>query len=936
MGKKLLSAGIALIVMLQIMIPITAVSADSADGVVSNSFNSVTNTATYTEYTESNGGIKYGDGTEIVLSSDSVLLDENNQKSTFNISVSATGWYALKWDYRSIGNGSNNHQISVMVDGEYPFSDLKLIEIPRIWLSGEISVLEDGTQVRGNAVADEAWSSYTLYDDTGLVSDPYMLYLSEGNHTLDIVWQDGALEMRNVMLFAYKGLPTYEEFRKTHKAEYTGEPLELIEAESFVRTNSLSITAASDLSSSKTTPYSYADQLLNVMGGTNWQYTGQRAEWTVNVKEEGFYRFSIRYKQSYKDNMKAYRKLLVNGEVPFAEAVAIPFEYSNTWEYYQSDWAVWLNAGDNTLALEVTAGDAAVIMRDVNDVVQKLNTIYRRILMLTGTTPDSYRDYHLEEELPGIREEFSSVAEQLGELLKNIEKLYSSTSSFSVIKDTQRQLEDMAENIRTVTKSGRLGRFKSNISSLASLGQSLREQPLQIDSFTLSSPNGDYKPKEEGFFARMKHKWLRFIVSFSDEYNIVIGSGNDKSLTIWTSLGRDQLGILKSMTANDFEPKYNIDANIQLVTGSLIQAVLAGKAPDVVLGQTETATINYAMRGALVDLTKFDDFDEVMKRFSDCAGDPFTYQGGVYALPQRQSFQMMFIRDDILAELGLEIPKTWDDFVTKIFPVLQRDNLVVGVGNLNNAGELTGIFLTLLYQYGGSLYSDDLLSSALTTPEALEAFDFAVALYNEYGVPTQYDFLNRFRTGEMPIAIADYSTYNTLQVGAPEISGLWTMVPIPGIKREDGTINNTQLMTFTGSIILDDSKVKDEAWEFIKWWSSADVQRNFGLQQEAILGPSGRYTTANLEALEGLSWSTKQLALLEEQRNVSRALTHVPGSYYIGKSINSATVTSVNDSSLIPREELMYWVDLIDREMKRKQKEFNFTGKTVTSEEGAE
>ena len=932
MKRKLLSASVALVLMLQIMIPITAVSAETAIGEASDSFYGTSNTA-YSTYAEKNGGISYGDGTEILLSADSFILEDTNDSKSFSFNVENDGWYTVNWDYRSLGEGSNNHQVAVMVDGKYPFTDLQLIEIPRMWLSGKISVLDDGTQVRGNAVADETWSSYTIYDNTGLVADPYMIYFSKGTHTVDIKMLDGMLELRNIKLVAYKGLPSYEDYEKEHNVEYNGKPLDLIEAESFVRTNSLSITAASDLSSSLTTPYSYADQLLNVMGGTNWQYTGQRAEWKVNVKEAGLYRITLRYKQSYKDNMKAYRKLLVNGEVPFKEALAIPFKYNNVWDNCQPEWAVWLNEGENTIALEVTAGEAAVIMSDVNDVVQKLNTIYRRILMLTGTTPDSYRDYHLEEEIPGIREEFSAVAKQLGELLKNIENLYSSTSSFSVVKDTQRQLEDMAENIRTVTKSGRLGRFKSNISSLASLGQSLREQPLQIDSITLSSPKGDYTPKKEGFFARMKHKWLRFIVSFSDEYNVVIGSGSDKSLTVWTSLGRDQLGILKSMTANDFEPKYNIDTNVQLVTGSLIQAVLAGKAPDVVLGQAETATINYAMRGALVDLTKFDDFDEVMKRFSDCAGDPFTYEGGVYALPQRQSFQMMFVRDDILAELGLDIPKTWNDFVTKIFPVLQRDNLLVGVGNLNNAGELTGIFLTLLYQYGGSLYSEDLLSSALTTPEALEAFDFAVALYNEYGVPTQYDFLNRFRTGEMPIAIADYSTYNTLQVGAPEISGLWTMVPIPGIEREDGTINNTQLMTFTGSIIIDDSEVKDEAWEFIKWWSSADVQRNFGLQQEAILGPSGRYTTANLEALEGLSWSTKQLALLEEQRNVSLALTHVPGSYYIGKSINSATVTSVNDSSLIPREELMYWVDLIDREMKRKQKEFNFTGKAISKED---
>ena len=37
-------------------------------------------------------------------------------------------------------------------------------------------------------------------------------------------------------------------------------------------------------------------------------------------------------------------------------------------------------------------------------------------------------------------------------------------------------------------------------------------------------------------------------------------------------------------------------------------------------------------------------------------------------------------------------------------------------------------------------------------------------------------------------------------------------------------------------------------------------------------------------------------------------------------------VTSVTDSSLIAREELMYWVELINLEMTRKQKEFNFTG----------
>ena len=32
-----------------------------------------------------------------------------------------------------------------------------------------------------------------------------------------------------------------------------------------------------------------------------------------------------------------------------------------------------------------------------------------------------------------------------------------------------------------------------------------------------------------------------------------------------------------------------------------------------------------------------------------------------YGLPETQSFNMMFVRNDILADLGIEIPKTWDE-----------------------------------------------------------------------------------------------------------------------------------------------------------------------------------------------------------------------------------------------------------------------------------
>ena len=41
-----------------------------------------------------------------------------------------------------------------------------------------------------------------------------------------------------------------------------------------------------------------------------------------------------------------------------------------------------------------------------------------------------------------------------------------------------------------------------------------------------------------------------------------------------------------------------------------------------------------------------------------------------YGLPETQGFPMMFVRIDILADLGLEVPRTWDDVMSTI-PTLQ-------------------------------------------------------------------------------------------------------------------------------------------------------------------------------------------------------------------------------------------------------------------------
>ena len=187
----------------------------------------------------------------------------------------------------------------------------------------------------------------------------------------------------------------------------------------------------------------------------------------------------------------------------------------------------------------------------------------------------------------------------------------------------------------------------------------------------------------------------------------------------------------------------------------------------------------------------FADFETVKSRFTEAAMIPITLYGKTYGLPDTQTWNMMFYRTDIIAELGLDIPETWDDLLAMI-PVLQFNNMEIGMSQ---------DYQMYMYQMGEELWADDGMRINLDSNVSLEAFENMCNMFTQYSLPYSYSFANRFKTGEMPIGIADYGTYNQMILFASEIAGLWDMVPIPGIKDpETGEINNVALAS-VGSIV---------------------------------------------------------------------------------------------------------------------------------------
>ena len=404
--------------------------------------------------------------------------------------------------------------------------------------------------------------------------------------------------------------------------------------------------------------------------------------------------------------------------------------------------------------------------------------------------------------------------------------------------------------------------------------------------------------------------------------------------------GRDQGTILKSMVDDDFTPNTGVKVNVEIVDpGALLNAVLAGRGPNVVLSVGANQPVDFALRNAAEDLTQFEGWEEVLSHYSESSYEQYRLDGHVYGIPETQTFNVMFYRKDVLEEMGLEVPNTWKELI-EMFPTIQGNNLSIGIptatGSSGSAVATTQIastaadlsmYFTLLYQYGGDMYNEAGTKTTVDDEAGIKAFDDYVRYFNDYGIPTVYDFVSRFRSGEMPIGIAAYSTYNTLMVSAPEIRGLWDFTLIPGTERVDENgntyIDRSDFITGQATMMIacDDEEVKQNSWEFMKWWANADTQVRFGREIEALLGSSARYATANRDAFSRLSWSAEDIKVLEEQWDQTVGIREVPGGYYTGRHITNAIRKVINDKD-DSRETIIDYSIKIDDEIVKKRKEF--------------
>ncbi len=883
-----------------------------------------------------------------------VLYTGTDSAASFKVNVPEAGYYNLFIDYLLPESKGVPAERTVMINGKIPFEDARNLSFTRIWTNGgEVRTDNQGNQIRPRQVEVCDWQQAYFRDDIGFITEPYLFWFEKGENELTLLAENEPMYISELKLTAVKQEKNYQEYiaeaPSAQGSGAAGSYVQVVQGEDSTVRSESSLYAKYDRSSPTTQPGSVTTTILNYIGGDSWRSAGQWIEWDFEVPEDGWYHIMIKGRQNYSRGSVSSRRLLIDGAVPFREMEEISFSYGNDWDCRKltddngEEYRFYLKGGRHTLRLEATLGGMGTILEDMEDSTYRLNQIYRRILVYTGANPDPYRDYHIDTNYPEIMQAMSLESARLYKIVDDM-VAYSGqlAANIASAQTVAQQLERFCKKPQKITTE--FVSFKDNVTALGTASLNMSETKLDVDYFVVSGTDAAVPVERAGFFAKALHEVKSFVASFIVDYNAVGDVYDENSsedvVKVWVLTGRDQGTILKAMVDDEFTPETGVKVNVEIIDPSaLLNAVLAGRGPNVVLSVGADQPVNYALRGAAEDITQFPGWQEVLSHYSESSYEQYRLDDHIYGVPETQTFNVMFYRKDVLEELGLTPPNTWQELI-EMLPTIQGNNLSIGIptaagsnsaaaastATMSNVPDLS-LYFSLLFQYGGDMYNEAGTRTTVDSEAGIRAFDDYVRYFNDYGIPTVYDFVSRFRSGEMPIGIAAYSIYNTLMVSAPEIRGLWDFTVIPGTEKTDENGNTSLCRSdfITGSATMmirtQEPSLKQASWEFMKWWAEPQTQVRFGREIEALLGSSARYATANRDAFTNLSWSKDDIDVLNAQWDETVGIREVPGGYFTGRHISNAIRKVINEK-VDSRETIIDYSILIDEEIRKKRIEF--------------
>jgi multiple sugar transport system substrate-binding protein len=337
------------------------------------------------------------------------------------------------------------------------------------------------------------------------------------------------------------------------------------------------------------------------------------------------------------------------------------------------------------------------------------------------------------------------------------------------------------------------------------------------------------------------------------------GGGGSGSGDLVFAMGVDSSGTLQDLVdkfneehKGEFQVRYReMPADTGQYFDQLRTELQAAASEIDVIGGDVIWPAQFAANGWILDVS--DRFPESERQqFLPAPVDSLVYEGAIYGVPWFTDAGMLYYRTDLLEQAGFsEPPGTWEEMKEMALKTAQdtgtRDGFVFQ-GAQYEGGTVNG--LEYIWTHGGDVLSGDQV--VIDSPEAVAGLETERSMISD-GVASQA--VSTYKEQETdPAFLGGRSVFarNWPYMYAlsedPEVSKIETaqigIAPLPA--GEGG-------QSFAGlggwnMMINANSQRQEEAWEFVKWMTSAQGQRQRALA--ATLLPTRKSLYEDQEILE--------------------------------------------------------------------------------------
>jgi N,N'-diacetylchitobiose transport system substrate-binding protein len=284
------------------------------------------------------------------------------------------------------------------------------------------------------------------------------------------------------------------------------------------------------------------------------------------------------------------------------------------------------------------------------------------------------------------------------------------------------------------------------------------------------------------------------------------GSSAKGPLQVWImEPGAPELRAFFTSATTDFEAAHPGDrVEVQFVPWAsahdqFVTAIGGGQVPDVAeMGSTWTPEFG--------DIGALEPADLPAGAYVQSLVDGATIDSTAYGVPWYAGARALIYRADVLSQLGLSVPTTWDELVSVGRAIRDRTRMAAfGV-----AGNAQHYVLPMVWQNGGEIAyrKGGIWRSGMDSPEAVKAVQFYADLYRvERFAPAgalswnARDVRKAFEAGDLAMMIGGAWDVRALLAAHPELAGKvgTALLPAGPTGDRDSFAGGSHLVTFAGS-----------------------------------------------------------------------------------------------------------------------------------------